>query len=82
MLFSDSEAHSSNTTWARINTTLRYVMKIFIALLLFPITFSTLTFAYFYDINGWIVRSLDDYLKNTLKVKEFRLANRLGVSHP
>lgn len=25
---------------------------------------------------------LDDYLKNTLRVKEFRLANRLGINHP
>ena len=61
---------------------IRYMMKVFIVLLLFPITFSTFTFAYFFDINGWIVRPLDGYLKNSLKVKEFRLANRLGINHP
>lgn len=77
-----SEAHSSNKSWAIIKTALRFVMKMFISMLLFPITFSTYTFAYIFDINGWIVRPLDDYLKNTLKVKEFRLANRLGISHP
>lgn len=80
--FFASEAHSSNRIWAWIKTALRFVMKVFIAMLLFPITFSTFTFAYFFDINGWIVRPLDDYLKNTLKVKEFRLANKLGINHP
>jgi len=80
--FFASEAHSSNECWARIKTVLRFVMKVFIALLLFPIISSTYTFAYIFDINGWIVRPLDDYLKETLKVKEFRLANRLGISHP
>lgn len=80
--FFASEAHSSNTKWARIKTMLRIVMKAFIALMLFPITFSTFTFAYFFDINGWIVRPLDDYLKSTLKVKEFKLADRLGINHP
>ena len=80
--FFASEAHSTNHGWAWIKTVLRFVMKVFIALLLFPITFSTFTFAYIFDINGWIVRPLDDYLKNTLKVKEFRLANRLGINHP
>ena len=80
--FFASEAHSSNRFWTWVKTVLRFVMKVFIALLLFPISFSTFTFAYFFDINGWIVRPLDDYLKNTLKVKEFRLANRLGINHP
>lgn len=80
--FFASKAHSSNKKWALIKTTLRFIMKVFIALLLFPISFSTFTFAYFFDINGWIVRPLDDYLKNTLKVKEYRLANRLGINHP
>lgn len=80
--FFASEAHSSNACWAWIKTALRFLMKVFIALLLFPITLSTFTFAYVFDINGWIVRPLDEYLKNTLKVKEFRLANRLGISHP
>lgn len=80
--FFASEAHSSNRIWAWIKTVLRFMMKVFIALLLFPISFSTFTFAYFFDINGWIVRPLDEYLKNTLKVKEFRLANRLGINHP
>lgn len=77
-----SEANSSNHIWIRIKTVLRYIMKIFIALLLFPISFSTFTFAYFFDINGWMVRPLDEYLKNTLKLKEFKLANRLGINHP
>ncbi|SEW23527.1 hypothetical protein SAMN04487827_2231 [Prevotella sp. khp7] len=80
--FFASEAKSSQKTWAIIKTSLRVIMKVFMALLLFPITFSTFTFAYFFDINGWIVRPLDEYLKNTLKVKEFRLANRLGINHP
>lgn len=80
--FFASEAYSSNKIWAIIKTALRFIMKVFMALLLFPITFSTFTFAYFFDINGWIVRPLDKYLKNTLKLKEFRLANRLGISHP
>lgn len=80
--FFASEAHSSYRVWAWIKNTLRFLMKVFIALLLFPITFSTYTFAYIFDINGWIVRPLDDYLKNTLKVKEFRLADRLGIKHP
>lgn len=80
--FFASKAHSSNNIWIWIKTILRYMMKVFIALLLFPITFSTFTFAYFFDINGWIVRPLDGYLKNSLKVKEFRLANRLGINHP
>lgn len=80
--FFASEAYSSNKYCTFVKTELRFVMKVFIALLLFPITFSTFTFAYFFDINGWIVRPLDDYLKNTLKVKEFRLANKLGISHP
>ena len=57
-------------------------MKVFIFLLLFPISFSTYTFSYIFDINGWIVRPLDEYLKNSLKLKEFRLANKLGISHP
>lgn len=80
--FFASEAHSTNKYWAWIKTVLRVLMKVFVVLLLFPITISTYTFAYIFDINGWIVRLLDEYLKNTLKVKEFRLANRLGISHP
>lgn len=80
--FFASEGHSSNRFWACIKTALRFMMKVFISLLLFPISFSTFSFAYFFDINGWIVRPLDEYLKNTLKVKEFRLANRLGINHP
>ncbi|WP_028904470.1 hypothetical protein [Prevotella sp. P6B4] len=80
--FFASEANSSNKKWAFVKTVFRIIMKVFMAFLLFPITFSTFTFAYFFDINGWIVRPLDKYLKNTLKVKEFRLANRLGINHP
>lgn len=80
--FFSSEAHSTNESWARIKTGLRFIMKIFIALLLFPIVFTTFTIAYIFDINGWIVRPLDDYLNTTLKVKEYRLANKLGIKHP
>ena len=80
--FFASEARSSNRIWAWIKSVFRFLMKVFIALLLFPISFSTFSFAYFFDINGWIVRPLDEYLKNTLKVKEFKLANRLGINHP
>lgn len=80
--FFASEAHSSSHFWTRIKTDLRFLMKVFIVLLLFPITFSTFSFAYFFDINGWIVRPLDEYLKTSLRVKEFKLANKLGINHP
>ncbi len=80
--FFASEAHSSSRFLTRIKTALRFLMKVFIVLLLFPISFSTFSFAYFFDINGWIVRPLDDYLKTSLRVKEFKLANKLGISHP
>ena len=80
--FFASEAQSSSKKWFMIKTALRFVLKVFIFLLLFPISFSTYTFSYIFDINGWIVRPLDEYLKSSLKLKEFRLANKLGISHP
>lgn len=80
--FFASKTHSSCHNWIYIKTLLRIIMKLFIALLIFPITFSTYTFSYLFDINGWIVRPLDEYLKDSLKAKEFRLANRLGINHP
>lgn len=37
--FFASEAHSSSKNWALIKTILRFIMKVFIALLLFPISY-------------------------------------------
>lgn len=77
-----TQAQSSSNTMRWIKIILRFVLKIFICFIISPVSFTVFTFGYLFDINGWIVRKLDDYLIDTIQTKQYQLANRLQISHP
>lgn len=77
-----TDVYSSSSNLKIIKTFFRIVLKIILAFVIFPISFTTYTFGYLFDLNGWIVRPLDEYLIDSIKNKQYRLANRLQINHP
>jgi len=73
---------SSSNSLKKIKIFFRIVLKFILAFVIFPISFTTYTFGYLFDLNGWIVRPLDGYLIDSIKNKQYRLANRLQINHP
>lgn len=80
--FFETQALSSSDFMRKVKVISRFLLKLLIWLILFPISFTVYTLGYLFDINGWIVRPLDHYLINTIRNKQYILANRLQISHP
>lgn len=60
----------------------KFILKLIIFILVFPISLSVFTFGYFCGLNDWVVRNLDKFLIDAIKTKQYILANRLDISHP
>ena len=80
--FFKTQAISSCIILKQVKIYLKFILKIIISILIFPISFSVFTFGYLFDLNGWVVRNLDKYLIDTIKKKQYLLANRLQINHP
>lgn len=65
-----------------IEIIVKIIVKFFNLLLIFPITIGVFGIGHLLGINSFIVRPLDRYLQNTLKNKEYKLADRLQITHP
>lgn len=77
-----TDAYSSKTGLKWVKIKFRLILKVVLILVIFPIGFTTFTFGYLFDLNGWIARPLDGYLRDSIKTKQYRLANKLQISHP
>ena len=77
-----TEGDSSNTFFKIVKMVMKFLLKLIVFVLLFPVMFSIFTIGYFFDINGFICRSLDPYLRDTIIEKEYLLAKKLGIKHP
>lgn len=75
-------ADSSNKLLRWVKNVMRFILKVAVLALLLPISFTTFTFAYLTDLNGWIVRPLDSFLIKSILSKQYTLANRIGITHP
>ena len=60
----------------------RFWWRLIISTILSPLSFMTFTFSHLSGINNFIIRPLDDYLKNSIQEKSFKMANRLGINYP
>ena len=77
-----TEGTSSNKYFKVVKLVMKFLLKLIVLVLLFPILFSIFTIGYFFDINGFMSRSLDPYLRDTIIEKEYLLAEKLGIKHP
>lgn len=77
-----TEGTSSIALWRRVKLVMKLILKIVVFVLLFPVLFSIFTIGYVFDINGFITRSLDPYLRETIIGKEYLLAKMLNIKHP
>lgn len=77
-----TEGTSSNTFFKWIKWGMKILLKLIVLVLLFPVLFSIFTIGYLFDINGYVSRSLDPYLRDSIIEKEYLLAKKLGIKHP
>lgn len=73
---------SSCLVTKRIKCICVWVAYSLIFLILLPISFMTMTFGYLFNINQFIIRPLDDYLINGIKIRQQELAKRIGLELP
>ena len=77
-----TDGTSSRAFWVGVKKTMKFFLKLVVFFLLLPVLFSIFTIGYIFDINGFISRSLDPYLRETIIGKEYLLAKRLKIKHP
>lgn len=77
-----TEGTSSSAIFRWVKLVMKVLLKLIVLILLFPVLFSIFTIGYFFDINGYVSRSLDPYLRDTIIEKEYLLAKKLGIKHP
>ena len=77
-----TEGTSSIAIWRWVKLVMKLILKVVVFVLLFPVLFSIFTIGYLFDINGFITRSLDPYLREAIIGKEYLLAKMLHIKHP
>lgn len=77
-----TEGTSSNAFFKYVKLVMKALLKLMVLVLLFPVLCSIFTIGYVFDINGYVSRSLDPYLRDTIIEKEYLLARKLGIKHP
>ena len=77
-----TEGTSSSAFFKWVKLVMKVLLKLIVLVLLFPVLFSIFTIGYFFDINGFMSRSLDPYLRDTIIEKEYLLAKKLEIKHP
>lgn len=77
-----TKAESSNNKVLWIKTILKLLLKISINVLIIPITLTNLTIGYLFDINGFITRPLDGFLRKSIRLKLQMLADKISISKP
>lgn len=77
-----TEGTSSNAIFKCVKLVMKVLLKLIVLVLLFPVLISIFTIGYIFDINGYVSRSLDPYLRDTIIEKEYLLAKKLGIKHP
>ena len=73
---------SSSKIWKALKKAISYIAYGFIFLLLFPVSVIIISLGYLLDINQFIVRPLDKYLINSIKIRQQELAKRIGLKLP
>lgn len=57
----------------------KFIVKIFVFLFLFPISLMTFLLGWLVDINAYITRPIDEYLKKSILKKQYELAKILNI---
>ena len=60
----------------------RFIWKLIIFIILFPVSFISFTLGHFSGINEYITRPLDSYVISSIKTKSFEMATKLGINKP
>lgn len=77
-----TDGTSSSRFWGKVKIVMKFILKLVVIALLLPVLLSIFTVGYLFDINGYITRPLDKYLRDTIIGKEYGLAKTLGIKHP
>lgn len=75
------QASSSKKTILKIKVASKVLLKAMMFLFLFPISFMVFTIGWLIDINSYITRSIDDYLRTAILQKQYELAQELKIEH-
>lgn len=70
-----------NISCKQFKILIKALIRLLTLLLLLPVSLG-LFIGRLFDLNTFIVRPLDNYLQNTLKEKQYRLAEKIKISHP
>lgn len=65
--------------WVKIGC--KFILKTAILLLLLPISLMTFFVGWMVDVNSYITRPIDEYLKTSILKKQYELAKRLGINY-
>ena len=79
--FEIDKLNSNNPCHRQIKILIKAFIRLLALSILFPV-FVGLYLGRLFELNSFIVRPLDKYLQNTLKEKQYRLAEKLKISHP
>ena len=60
----------------------RFIWRLIVAFILFPLCLMTFTIGILGGVNKFITRSLDRYVIDSIKSKSFQMANKLGITQP
>lgn len=77
-----SDAPNYSKFWKYITIIIKMLLKAIVLLVIFPVSLVVMSIGWISGLNSFIVRPMDEYLRITLKDKQFRLAERLKISHP
>lgn len=78
--FDTNASDDKKYSWLKfIIRVFKLLMRLFIAIILFPITSSVYTFGYLLEINEFITRPLDQYLRDAITAKIKNLITSLGI---
>lgn len=75
------QATSSIKFVQRIKMVCKFLLKIIVFLFLLPISFMVFTLGWLIDINTYITRPIDEYLKTAIIQKQYELAKKLDIKH-
>lgn len=79
--FEIDKLNCNNPCHRQIKILIKAFIRLLALLILSPV-FVGLYLGKLFELNSFIVRPLDKYLQNTLKEKQYRLAEKLKISHP
>lgn len=74
-------ANSSIPLLKRIKVFCKFLLKILVFIFLFPISIMVFTIGWLVDVNAYITRPIDGYLKTSILKKQYELAQKLDIQY-